>query len=113
MQALGRQSYSKLCTRCQVDNDLPKPAQEIFQDSYDKAIANGDDSKTAKRYAYQCLALAGWVKTERGWECNGPDVRDKVTHRKAVRQPDGSYLIENVEIPSSTHVEPIRLCCTP
>ena len=97
---LGQEFYRKSVTKALkvLNENFPPEAKQIYDQAYDKAIAEGDASDVATQYALQVLNLAGWYKTGETWERISPDVRGKVNHRKAVRQLDGTYLVPDVAI---------------
>ena len=44
------------------------------------------------------LHNAGYYLTASGWKKISPDVRDKISIRLAIKQPDGKYLIDDVDV---------------
>lgn len=76
----------------------PSEVTRIFNDAKEKMIDQGKPAPDAERYAMRQVHNAGWYKASKGWKQLHPDVRDKVQVREAVRQPDGRYLIEGVQV---------------
>ncbi len=61
--------------------------------------SHGLSGKKADEYALQNLFNAGWYKTaDDKWEMMGPDVRAGVNLRPAIRQPDGTFVIRDVDV---------------
>lgn len=88
-------------------SDAPDGVKSIVT----KSIASmKDDSNlwTARRCAILNVRLAGWYKTKEGWKKLIDDLRSKVSVEPAIRQPDGAYLVENVELfyPNAVHGGP-------
>jgi hypothetical protein len=75
---------------------MPMEAQQAYAQGREKAT--GMDDPSAHEHAMRHLRLAGWYKTHEGWKQLAPDVRDKVNIRKAVRQPNGKYVIPDVPV---------------
>ncbi len=68
--------------------ELPPEIAEKF------ASGSPEDRAVAGKLAAQ----AGYVLSGGQWKQIGPDLRDKVNLRKAEKQPDGKYLVEDVDI---------------
>src|SRR5438132_12729643 len=52
----------------------------------------------ASQIAQRMVQHQGWYKTGKGWEQLGPDVADKINLRVAEPQPNGKYLIRDVDV---------------
>src|SRR5688572_3939365 len=74
----------------------PLPS-EIAAAPADVQVAYVRGAGDARRYALSQVRNAGWFRTAGGWRQLTPDLRAKVNVREAVRQPDGRYVIEDVD----------------
>ena len=52
----------------------------------------------AIQFAYRMIQLAGWYVTSTGWRKLAPDVHSKVNVRFADQQPNGRYLVCDVDV---------------
>lgn len=80
------------------EENAPAGLTATLLDAFSSRLFEGEDTGTAKGLAYREARLAGWFKTKDGWQQVGPDVRDKVNIRKAIKQPNGTYLIQDVDV---------------
>lgn len=76
----------------------PIEVGDIYSSAFAKGMSSGLDSDEACRAAMRSVAHAGWYQTKQGWKRLGPDVRDKVNLRKAEKQPDGNYVVRDVDV---------------
>lgn len=80
-------------------SSAPAEVAELYASELAGAMrSDGMDSKTADTYAMQQVGNAGWYQTGGGWKRLGPDVREKVNMRRAELQPNGTYLIRDVDV---------------
>ena len=61
-------------------------------------ILDASNSESNQQRAKLEVSLAGWYRTGRGWRKLSDDLRGKVHVEPAVKQPDGTYTIDNIEI---------------
>jgi hypothetical protein len=72
--------------------------KEVVGDAYAKALSEAHPAE-ADAVAAKLVRNAGWYKTGNGdWKQLTPDLRDKINIRAGVKQPDGTYLIEDVDV---------------
>lgn len=81
-----------------MKSKLPKELQQLIDTEAMKFAMAGIDADEAESQAYRAAAHAGWFETVDGWQRLGPDVREKINVRKAERQPDGRYLVRDVDV---------------
>lgn len=77
--------------------NAPADVKRLYDDALAMAETQGQSKPEAKKYAFRHVQLAGWYRTAGGWKRVAPDVRDKVNVRQATEQPDGRYLITDVD----------------
>ena len=70
----------------------------------------GNSADEAERMALHQARVAGWYETLDGWKRIASDLRSKINIRKAHRQPDGRYLIQDVDVfyPNAVKGKPIH-----
>lgn len=78
--------------------NAPADVRRLYADAMDAGERKGQAKAEAKKFAIRQVQLAGWYRTLDGWKRIAPDVRDKVNIRQAHPQPDGRYLITDVDI---------------
>ena len=72
--------------------------KEIVGDAYAKAATDAHPAEI-DNVAAKLVRNAGWYKTGGGeWKQLTPDLRNKINIRAGVKQPDGQYLIEDVDV---------------
>jgi hypothetical protein len=72
--------------------------KEVVGDAYAEAATEAHPAEVDK-VAAKLVRNAGWYKTNDGdWKQLTPDLRNKINIRAGVRQPDGNYLIEDVDV---------------
>ncbi len=76
----------------------PYEMQEIYGAAYAAAMESGADDPEAAQLAYRQLHQAGFYQTKDGWQRLGPDLRGKVNIRPAEQQPDGTYMVRDVDV---------------
>ena len=76
--------------------ELPPEARSVYEAALAESAGLAPD--VAADFAQRKLRQAGWYKAGEGWRQLGPDVRDKVNLRQAVPQPDGKFLISDVDV---------------
>ena len=77
----------------------PSDVAELYANSLAQAMRGDNmDAKTADGYAMRCVHAAGWYLTAEGWQQLGPDVRDKVNLRRAEKQPNGTFIVRDVDV---------------
>lgn len=81
----------------QFESKQPTVA-EIMNGAMDKARDRGMKSEQARQLAHREVRLAGFYKTNRGWTRLTGDLREKVNVREATKQPDGTYVICDVDV---------------
>ena len=81
-------------------DEAPAEMASLYASSLSEAMqSRGLSGKKADEYALQNLFNAGWYKTaENKWEMMGPDVRAGVNLRPAIKQPDGTFVIRDVDV---------------
>ena len=79
-------------------SNAPKEVATLYADAREMAIAKGQKKPAAERFALRQIQLGGWYRTDGGWKRVAPDVRDKVNIRWPQQQPDGTYLITDVDV---------------
>jgi hypothetical protein len=87
----------------------PKEAQNIYHESREKMLAEGKAPKEAHNYAVRMMQHAGWYKgSGNKWKRLTPDLRKKINVREAVKQPDGRFVIEDVDVfyPNAVKLDP-------
>lgn len=70
----------------------------IINEAMEKARDRGMKSEQARQYAHREVRLAGFYKTPRGWTRLTGDLRNKVNVREATKQPDGTFVICDVDV---------------
>ncbi len=68
----------------------------ILRAALTEAKKRGLTGEDADNFALRMVNLAGFYEGEHGWKRMAPDRRDVVQIRKAVRQPDNTFAIENL-----------------
>jgi len=76
----------------------PKSLVDLYHKEYQKHRDNGIGHNDAHNRAIRMTQHAGWYKGQKGWKQFTPDLQKKVNIREAVKQPDGKYVIEDVEV---------------
>lgn len=76
----------------------PADVARIYRDARQAMTEGGREAEEAHHVALRQIQLAGWYLTGEGWKRLGPDVRDRVNVRRAELQPDGRYLIRDVDV---------------
>jgi hypothetical protein len=76
----------------------PFEMQGIYGAAYAAALEAGADDPEAGQLAYRQLHQAGFYQTKDGWQQLGPDLRGKVNIRPAEQQPDGSFMVRDVDV---------------
>lgn len=76
----------------------PSEIVDLYEAEYYSRVEQGDDFDSAEKSASMAIRHAGWYQTEKGWEKLGPDLRGKVNVRKATKQPDGRFFIQDVPV---------------
>ncbi len=77
---------------------MPRELSELIDAKSRELTAGGASSDEAKRVALRHAQHAGWYETIDGWKRIASDLRNKINVRKAVAQPDGKFLIQDVDI---------------
>jgi len=78
--------------------DGPEPLCAVLAASYEAYTSDGHTPDKAKQLAMRHVQHAGWYRTKDGWKRLGPDLRGKVNVRCVEEQPDGRFLIPDVEV---------------
>lgn len=90
-----------IATRKQFSSDdaLANAPQDVM-DAYFKARESfaGTDEEESHSSAMRAVQHAGFYRVGNQWKRLGPDVREKVNLRRAERQPDGRYLVCDVDV---------------
>ncbi len=76
----------------------PYEMQEVYGAAYAAALEAGADDPEAGQLAYRQLHQAGYYQTKDGWQQLGPDLRGKVNIRPAEQQPDGTFMVRDVDV---------------
>jgi hypothetical protein len=76
----------------------PKAVKDAYDRAYKEAISGGKSDQMAHAHGARMIRHAGWYKGSRGWRQLTPDLRGKVNVREAIRQPNGRYLVEDVDL---------------
>lgn len=85
----------------------PPEFKQVVADAYVK-------SKNDEDLASRIVRNAGWYKTADGsWAQLTPDLREKVNIRQGIKQPDGRYLIQDVDIFYPNEVKGREFAFTP
>ncbi len=78
--------------------NAPAAVARLYTDAMEMATDKGHSKPDAQKAALRQVQLGGWYRTDTGWKRIGPDIRDKVNIRQAHHQPDGRYLITDVDV---------------
>jgi len=78
--------------------EMVKELRTIFDAELKSQLARGASADEAERMAYRAAQHAGWYETVDGWKRIAPDLREKINVRKAMKQGDGTYLIQDVDV---------------
>lgn len=78
--------------------DAPSELAKIYADAYASALRQGANAEESEKVAFRTIQHSGWYQTGSGWKRLGPDVRNKVNLRRAELQPDGRFLIRDVDV---------------
>jgi ribosomal protein S16 len=86
----------------------PKELVDLYAQEYGDQRENGASHDEAHRRAIRMTQHAGWHRTSKGWRQLHADVRDKINVRDAVKQPNGRFIIEDVDVfyPNAAKGEP-------
>lgn len=76
----------------------PHELVKAYHDELEKHLNLGKEQDEAHKRAIRHTQNMGWMKTTKGWKQILPDIRDKVKVAEAVKQLDGTYLIEGVPV---------------
>lgn len=76
----------------------PLEVVRLYDAAHRKWLDQGKSDEQARHFAAGEIRRAGWFRTNKGWKRLSPDVRDKVNVRAATPQPDGRFLIEDVDV---------------
>lgn len=76
----------------------PKAVADVYHRSREKAIADGMPADKAHSHALRMVHHAGWYRGKKGWKQLTPDLRSKIAVRDPIKQPDGRYVIEDVDV---------------
>jgi hypothetical protein len=76
----------------------PRKLLDAYYEEYQKQLENGSGHDDAHRRAIRMTQHAGWHRTAKGWKQLHPDLRQKVNVRDAIKQPNGRYVIEDVDV---------------
>ena len=80
-------------------NTAPSELRSLVVQTYDELTSLGMYTpEEVERMTMRLIQHAGWFQTSQGWSRLGPDVREKVNIRKAEPQPDGLFLIRDVDV---------------
>jgi hypothetical protein len=77
---------------------LSEAAREVYCTAFDAAKATGKNDEESDSRAIKEVQNAGFYKTTSGWKQLAPDVRNKVNLREPILQPNGKYVIEDVDV---------------
>lgn len=70
----------------------------LAQKRFDSLIANGTPEPEATRAAHREIQHAGWYQVGSEWRKIGEDLREKINTRVAELQPDGTYMVPDVDV---------------
>ena len=79
----------------------PRAVADLYHKHREEMIDTGKKPDVAHGYALRMLRLGGWYRTgskASDWKQLTPDLRDRVNVREAVKQPDGRYLVDDVDV---------------
>ena len=77
----------------------PRQVSDLYNKHREEMIDAGRSPEMAHQYGLRMLRLGGWYRTgQREWKQLTPDLRKKVNVREAVKQPDGRYVIDDVDV---------------
>ncbi len=77
---------------------FPDDIREVYCAAFDAAKASGKNDEDSDARAIKEVQNAGFYNTKTGWKQLAPDVRNKVNLREAILQPNGKYVIEDVDV---------------
>lgn len=78
--------------------DAPDVLLAIAQNNLDKVASGEMKQHAATEKTLVEINAAGYYKLSSGWHQIREDVRGKISIEPAIRQPDGTYVVENVQI---------------
>ena len=84
----------------------PRELVNLYHEEYENQIDAGVSEQAAHRRAIRMTQHAGWHKTSKGWRQLHKDVRDKINVRDAIEQPNGRFVIEDVDVFYPNAVKP-------
>ena len=76
----------------------PKDFREVVSDIFGAYLGGQVSKEETDKKAMRSARAAGWYMTKDGWEQLGPDVRDKINIRQAEKQPDGRFVVRDVDV---------------
>jgi hypothetical protein len=79
-------------------SSAPTEVTALYDTALRRAIDAGSPREVAERKALRHTQHAGWFRTAKGWQRLQPDLRDRVNVRDAVQQPDGTFVVEDVDV---------------
>lgn len=76
---------------------MPPAVASIFLSAVSTLTSGGMAEDKATQIALRQVRHSGHYSTPGGWKQLGPDVRDKINIRQAVKQPDGTYAVFGID----------------
>ena len=76
----------------------PKEVTDLYHKHHSEMLDAGKSHEEAHAHGLRMIRLAGWFRGTGGkWRQLTPDLRRKVNIREAIKQPDGRYVIQDVD----------------
>lgn len=80
------------------DASAPRSVTDIYHRHYQEHRDAGKSDAESHAHGARMIRHAGWYRGARGWKQLTPDLRRKVNVREAIKQPNGRYVIEGVDV---------------